>query len=109
MQQDIYFSRRPSLEAISGVYSISSTLLLIGVVLFCIILLIAVVSLVRIILALRKARREQEAVYHDMADFYKKQLKLLHGKQFLHSLYQYTKLLVQLGKGKDMHGIRKAL
>ncbi|MBP6911335.1 hypothetical protein KBC03_07230 [Patescibacteria group bacterium] len=96
MQQDIYFSRRPSLDSITGVYDVSSFFLLVGVVLFSAIVLIAIVSIVKIIMHIRKAKREEASLQHEMANFYKKQLKLLHGKHFLHSLHQYVKLLVQL-------------
>lgn len=98
MQQDIYFSPRTSLDTITGVYGVSSLLLLIGLIVFSAIFLIAVISLVRIMIIMREVRKEQQVVYQDMEIFYKKQLKLLHGKQFLSSLYQYSKLLVQLGK-----------
>lgn len=71
--------------------------------------MIAIISLIKIFLALRKARYAQQHLFHEMESFYKKQLKLLHGKPFLSSLYQYTKLLVQLQKGKDTHAIRSSL
>lgn len=107
MQQDIYFPRRPSLDAITSVYDISSLLLLIGVIVFGVILMIALISLVRILIALRKVRKEQALLFHDMETFYKKQLKLMHGKHFLTSLYQYSKLLVQLRQGRDVRDIRR--
>lgn len=109
MQQEIYFARRPSLENIGWIYSASSFLLLVGVWVFALIMLVAIISLIRILILLRKARHEQHAVYHDMENFYKKQLKMLNGKQFLHSFYQYIKLLVQLGKWKDTYSIMKLL
>lgn len=109
MQQDIYFARRPSLDAITGVYQASSYFLLVGVALFSAIVLIAIVSIIRIIIHIRKAKREEVALQHEMANFYKKQLKLLHGKHFLHSLHQYVTLLVQLWKWKDNDDVRRTL
>lgn len=98
MQQDIYFPERPSLQTIENSYAVSSFFLLVGVIIFSVIILVALVSLIRIFVHIRKAKREQANLYVDMELFYRKQLKLLHGKAFLSSFYQYSKLLVQLGR-----------
>lgn len=103
--QDIYFPRWSSLTQIEGVYTISSILLFVGVILFGLIFLIACVALVKLFKRIRTVRHEQKILHADMENFYKKQLKDLSGKAFFHSLYQYVKLLVELRKGKDMRTI----
>lgn len=98
MQQEIYFPEWPSLTAIEETYTVSSFMLVAGIVIFSLIILIAVVSLVRIFIRIRRVKQDQKNIYVDMELFYKKQMKLLHGKAFLSSFYQYSKLLVQLGR-----------
>ena len=105
MGQEIYLPQRPSLERIAGVYHVSSLFLLCGVAVFCVIALIALRGFFKVLLQLKKIAAQKRAMLIEMDLFYQKQLKLLHGKQFFLSLSQYAKLLVQLGKGKDVHAI----
>ncbi len=105
MQQEIYFPEWPSLTAIEETYTVSSFMLVAGIVIFSLIILIAVVSLVRIFIRIRRVKQDQKNIYVDMELFYKKQMKLLHGKAFLSSFYQYSKLLVQLGRWKTLKEI----
>lgn len=105
MNQDVYFPQRPSLEQIQGVYKASSFLLISGVIVFGIIFVIAVVAIAKVLIHLQRARHDQKSVSAEMQIFYKKQLKLLQWKEFLHSLYNYVKLLSELHQWKSIHSI----
>lgn len=109
MQQDIYFPKRTSLDAMTSTYDISSALLFAGVIIFWVILCIAIWSLIRLVIYIRRTTREQRSLSVEMQQFYKKQLEILHGRPFMVSFYQYSKLLVELHKSKNLHALWQTL